>query len=1037
MSYIIVDHRSTKVLPNSTLNFNQTSVDLNTPINLYVIIKQHRLQNLSVMIDADNSVNTISLYTFSKQQSSIAITGTANTGGPIRTINIQNISIVMNDADPASTTAIKIANALAATEYYDDIVITDDGTTWTVAFTNKQFGPNPDGEFTDDDLKIWNVFFDITIVDNAEQIHTVAELNLTNVQESFQSETYVYKLNILFKPLTDTGEFIDDSQSLHKAILKFNVNSNEFDVNLAGHSTEIDPRYAVTLQNFKQFVTNDWYTAMYESEYQEDATDIELMNRKRKEYILQLFELTGFIGSYRSLLAALEFFGYGELLTLKEYWVDLYANDNGAFKTTDIKNTILSSIDTQLAGFRKSNQMSLVYQINTEKTDDPKTDSADLPYYVNVLYNTEQLLVKLYTLKRILEEQFLPLNTKIIDIQGEYQAITALQMNAWLNELLVTRIDLSEDIRNEIQYEFTDTDISIKNHNVFVEAWSLEEDSATNLQFIAGTASARFTDIYFEVDEISTDERIDADLDVITRFVSTDFAIAQISFAFGDEAEPVDPATVYREYKFIVYDENGNTAYTSRLHDIADIVNGIKIGFRVLGSYTVNVYIFDLYGGYTLLGIPDKIIVSNTFTDFTLYRTIGVSEHLKNVALYSTYPVQTPDVGTEFPADQVIIDGYDQNGNTVPPTPTLQWDPWTGIDKITAQQHLIKEYYAGQYDIHDTYLRVNEMNGIPISDTVGVPISAKGYKYSRAMVDVIGDANYSGMRTLRIKLFDNKPWEDVALMWDGSKSEELFIQQFIELCIVKFGTYSKFTFSMDYFSVDGTSDNMKAILTVKANDLSMLSRLYIIELAEPTSILFDNGIGQADTGIFVPLYANLVLYHNGNLGFDQLTVTYNNTTVIKNVSLSNIDEVIAELNTIRDDNDFDYSILPASTDGNTHNPIRLSSRENITIQHVALGINSDIVRGKDGAQLVTMQSGSDIVITEPVYAFIDTDSKIENHNVNWRLSNSLTNEVIAEQNSLVFRYVILVPGAYSLELTTKDSYGINQRTKKGCFLVTV
>jgi len=151
------------------------------------------------------------------------------------------------------------------------------------------------------------------------------------------------------------------------------------------------------------------------------------VNTKRKEMMLEGQNIYTFIGSYKGLVNAIKFFGYDNL-QIKEFWknVDptspnfgkyLQSNPISAFDPT-VVNFNGDTITLPNKKYRKTSMFSLIYRINQIKPGEFDID--DLPLTEETSdFTIEEVLIKLFGLKRKLEKEFLPLNAHIKDITGE------------------------------------------------------------------------------------------------------------------------------------------------------------------------------------------------------------------------------------------------------------------------------------------------------------------------------------------------------------------------------------------------------------------------------------------------------------------------------------------------------------------------------------------------------------------------------------------------------------------------------------------
>jgi len=100
-----------------------------------------------------------------------------------------------------------------------------------------------------------------------------------------------------------------------------------------------DERLRTLLSNIGMNLDDLDYFIFKESNIQEQSPDFIILNQKRKELLLQASQIKPFIGTYRALLSAIDFFGYDKI-TLKEYWLNIneQSENFGKLKAVAIPN---------------------------------------------------------------------------------------------------------------------------------------------------------------------------------------------------------------------------------------------------------------------------------------------------------------------------------------------------------------------------------------------------------------------------------------------------------------------------------------------------------------------------------------------------------------------------------------------------------------------------------------------------------------------------------------------------------------------------
>lgn len=262
----------------------------------------------------------------------------------------------------------------------------------------------------------------------------------------------------------------------HRRVLGiYNVSNGELiqvaQIVFYGEVVAEDERLKVLLQNLGATLDEGDFLLFKEHDISEQKADYILLNRKRKELLLELHNIKPFIGTYKAILNAIDFFGYTNL-TLKEYWVNISNNTSSFGKLYAVpvpKSTVRGdmvrkklTVDIPSSTMKKTSRFSLVYRLN--KPNDG-IDQWGIPTVDTVFDLTPpEILIKLYGLKQKLQREYLPLNAKIIDITAEGDFFTQKQIKTW-------------NIQNEIAFFNEGHDIKFKvtpeGRTLFVEDMAL------------------------------------------------------------------------------------------------------------------------------------------------------------------------------------------------------------------------------------------------------------------------------------------------------------------------------------------------------------------------------------------------------------------------------------------------------------------------------------------------------------------------------------------------------------------------------------
>lgn len=228
-----------------------------------------------------------------------------------------------------------------------------------------------------------------------------------------------------------------------------------------------DERLKVLLTNMGMNLDNTDFYIFKSSDIQEGSPDFKILNEKRKELLLQASQIKPFIGTYKALLHAIDFFGYDKL-TLKEYWLNIneQSENFGKLQAVAVPNQTEigfladknKSKNLPNSNQKKTSRFSLVYRINALTGE---FDQLGIPKVEEVLeFSPDEVLIKLYGLKRKLQREYLPLQAKIVDITGEADYFSQFNQKIWNNQ---------HGIKNQQAGVEFDFDLIPNGRNIFIE----------------------------------------------------------------------------------------------------------------------------------------------------------------------------------------------------------------------------------------------------------------------------------------------------------------------------------------------------------------------------------------------------------------------------------------------------------------------------------------------------------------------------------------------------------------------------------------
>lgn len=193
-----------------------------------------------------------------------------------------------------------------------------------------------------------------------------------------------------------------------------------------GETEGVDSRYDIALRNLGIHIPDTIEYIFKYSDINEEGVDYILLNQKRKEMLSIYPELWNYVGSYKALINAINFFGYNDL-ELYEY-----------YRNVDVKSPLYQKLhkilipdifDNTVPGWNSYDYIKETYKNDKYK----KTNLFNLTYritdtegnYVQT-YSLEEAQYKLNGLKHWLIDNIVPLSANIVDITGVADTVSTM-----------------------------------------------------------------------------------------------------------------------------------------------------------------------------------------------------------------------------------------------------------------------------------------------------------------------------------------------------------------------------------------------------------------------------------------------------------------------------------------------------------------------------------------------------------------------------------------------------------------------------------
>lgn len=211
-----------------------------------------------------------------------------------------------------------------------------------------------------------------------------------------------------------------------------------------------DVRYKNLLENLGlELKTENWYL-FKNAELEDDNVDWNIINNKRKELLLEHSNIWPYIGSYRGLRNVLNWLGWNEL-SVKEFWKNIQTEKRAYTEIWTGDNNFWKKLNSSEL-WRKTGELKFTYPFNKETQ---LIDELGFPIVQKTdNFTIDEILFKLWGLKSFIQDQFLPLGTKIIDITGEGVYFEKYNLTTWSNKVKIW--NSYTPVQQSIDYMCTD-----------------------------------------------------------------------------------------------------------------------------------------------------------------------------------------------------------------------------------------------------------------------------------------------------------------------------------------------------------------------------------------------------------------------------------------------------------------------------------------------------------------------------------------------------------------------------------------------------
>ena len=242
------------------------------------------------------------------------------------------------------------------------------------------------------------------------------------IREVYTKILVVDFFNLSYDTLENETSVISDYPSVgNTTYLKTTIKVKDREIGrfvTYGQTEEEDIRFKVELGNIGKLIGPDEVFIFKEYDINEGGIDWIFLNKKRKEMLMNKDVIYSYIGSYKSLINAINYFGYNDL-QLNEYYrhIDAKSREFGKLFKVEIPDIF----DNTIKGWNENDF--LKKDLPNENFEE--TTLFNLTYFITDIegnyilnYSLDEIIIKLQGLKFWLKKNIVPLTHTILDITG-------------------------------------------------------------------------------------------------------------------------------------------------------------------------------------------------------------------------------------------------------------------------------------------------------------------------------------------------------------------------------------------------------------------------------------------------------------------------------------------------------------------------------------------------------------------------------------------------------------------------------------------
>lgn len=509
------------------------------------------------------------------------------------------------------------------------------------------------------DNEIFFLYDTEAIKDTTTTLENIKKFSLTLHGEKIDNKNfYLYCVNVGCTSST-VGEFTEQIAIGHNF---YNISADFY-----GQREELE----ILLNNQGLNIPKDIERALYDTNIHNMTTDWIVLNRKYKELLLNIMDILYKKGSYQSLISSLDWFEYGDVLKLYEFWStpkisSLYQHELSTIYTDSLKELI--------SMYRKTTFVAIALSINKIKEGEDGviyTENEDgekmVPVTEDILHkwSIEDLMLKMTLLGNYFSTFFMPIHLDLL-----YSSVESIVFDIIKTKTYNTEVCMCTDVRElggDVMHisaspSYTIGDVHIDRGDRIIYLSEIEPEKT------------------FPVDKMYLGLGTIAEIDI------------DINNIFGRETRHYSKIItniegVYREYPLDLYstvDARGNIVYPHHT---------IKIFIETSGNKSVGVNVVS-YEGCILSGNINFDVVQPLYNEFVTKRMerLTMNEVLNKINIHNNLDFSLPSRPEKFEKNRLIYDDRCMNNISV-----------CFIDENQSNFYICREWTGEDTDVYKSY----------------------------------------------------------------------------------------------------------------------------------------------------------------------------------------------------------------------------------------------------------------------------------------------------------------------------------------------